>query len=53
MGGFFININVDNLFKMSFIYLATNIENNKRYNRMMFQKKLIGAYNCTEYEKAR
>lgn len=27
---------------------------NKRYNRMMFQKKkLIGSYNCTEYEKAR
>lgn len=25
----------------------------KRYNRMKFQKKLIGAYNCTEYEKAR
>lgn len=25
----------------------------KRFNRMMFQKKLIGAYDCTEYEKAR
>ena len=25
----------------------------KRYNRMKFQKKLIGAYDCTEYEKAR
>lgn len=25
----------------------------KRYNRMRFQKKLIGAYDCTEYEKAR
>jgi hypothetical protein len=24
-----------------------------RHNRMKFQKKLIGAYNCTEYEKAR
>lgn len=24
-----------------------------RYNRMKFQKKLIGAYDCTEYEKAR
>jgi group I intron endonuclease len=31
MGGFFININVDNLLKMSFIYLATNIKNNKKY----------------------
>lgn len=25
----------------------------RRYNRMKFQKKLIGAYDCTEYEKAR
>lgn len=25
----------------------------KRFNRMMFQKKLIGAYDCTEYDKAR
>jgi hypothetical protein len=24
-----------------------------RHNRMKFQKKLIGAYDCTEYEKAR
>lgn len=24
-----------------------------RYNRMKFQKKIIGAYDCTEYEKAR
>jgi hypothetical protein len=25
----------------------------KRYNRMGFQRKHIGAYDCTEYEKAR
>jgi hypothetical protein len=25
----------------------------KRYNRMKFQRKYIGAYDCTEYEKAR
>jgi predicted transcriptional regulator len=25
----------------------------KRHNRMKFQKKIIGAYDCTEYEKAR
>jgi transposase len=25
----------------------------ERFNRMKFQKKLIGAYDCTEYEKAR
>jgi transposase-like protein len=25
----------------------------KRYNRMGFQRKYIGAYDCTEYEKAR
>jgi len=25
----------------------------KRFNRMKFQKKYIGAYDCTEYEKAR
>lgn len=25
----------------------------RRYNRMRFQKKFIGAYDCTEYEKAR
>jgi hypothetical protein len=24
----------------------------ERLNRMKFQKKLIGAFNCTEYEKA-
>lgn len=35
----------------SYYYVDKNY--NKRYNRMMFQKKLIGAYNCTEYEKAR
>lgn len=35
----------------SYYYVDKNC--NKRYNRMMFQKKLIGAYNCTEYEKAR
>lgn len=35
----------------SYYYVDKNC--NKRYNRMMFQKKLIGAYDCTEYEKAR
>jgi len=35
----------------SYYYIDKNC--NKRYNRMMFQKKLIGAYDCTEYEKAR
>ena len=25
----------------------------RRYHRMRFQKKYIGAYDCTEYEKAR
>lgn len=25
----------------------------ERFNRMRFQKKIIGAYDCTEYEKAR
>jgi predicted transcriptional regulator len=35
----------------SYYYVDKNC--NKRYNRMRFQKKIIGAYNCTEYEKAR
>ena len=35
----------------SYYYVDKNC--NTRYNRMMFQKKLIGAYDCTEYEKAR
>jgi transcriptional regulator with XRE-family HTH domain len=35
----------------SYYYVDKNFL--KRYNRMKFQKKLIGAYNCTEYEKAR
>lgn len=35
----------------SYYYIDKNC--NKRYNRMLFQKKLIGAYDCTEYEKAR
>ncbi len=35
----------------SYYYIDRNCD--KRYNRMMFQKKLIGAYDCTEYEKAR
>jgi len=35
----------------SYYYVDKNF--NKRYNRMLFQKKLIGAYDCTEYEKAR
>lgn len=35
----------------SYYYIDKNC--NKRYNRMMFQKKIIGAYDCTEYEKAR
>lgn len=35
----------------SYFYVDKNCL--KRYNRMMFQKKLIGAYDCTEYEKAR
>ena len=35
----------------SYYYVDKNYM--KRYNRMMFQKKLIGAYDCTEYEKAK
>ena len=35
----------------SYYYIDKNCL--KRYNRMKFQKKLIGAYDCTEYEKAR
>ena len=35
----------------SYYYVDKNCM--KRYNRMMFQKKLIGAYDCTEYEKAK
>lgn len=35
----------------SYYYVDSNY--NRRFNRMKFQKKLIGAYNCTEYEKAR
>lgn len=35
----------------SYYYVDKNFL--KRFNRMKFQKKLIGAYDCTEYEKAR
>lgn len=35
----------------SYYYVDKNYT--KRYNRMKFQKKYIGAYDCTEYEKAR
>lgn len=35
----------------SYYYVDKNY--NQRYNRMKFQKKLIGAYDCTEFEKAR
>lgn len=35
----------------SYYYVDKNY--NQRYNRMKFQKKLIGAYQCTEFEKAR
>lgn len=35
----------------SYYYIDKNCL--KRVNRMKFQKKLIGAYDCTEYEKAR
>jgi hypothetical protein len=37
--------------KPGYYYVDRNFLN--RYNRMKFQKKLIGAYDCTEYEKAR
>lgn len=37
--------------KPSYFYVDKNYL--QRYNRMKFQKKNIGAYNCTEYEKAR
>lgn len=37
--------------KPSYYYVDRNFL--KRVNRMRFQKKYIGAYNCTEYEKAR
>lgn len=37
--------------KPSYYYVDKNFL--RRVNRMKFQKKYIGAYNCTEYEKAR
>jgi len=37
--------------KPSYYYVDKNFLS--RYNRMRFQKKYIGAYECTEYEKAR
>ena len=37
--------------KPSYYYVDKNFL--RRYNRMRFQKKYIGAYDCTEYEKAR
>jgi transposase len=37
--------------KPSYYYADKNFI--RRYNRMRFQKKYIGAYECTEYEKAR
>jgi hypothetical protein len=37
--------------KPSYYYVDKNFI--RRYNRMRFQKKYIGAYDCTEYEKAR
>jgi hypothetical protein len=37
--------------KSSYFYVDKNYI--ERHNRMKFQKKNIGAYNCTEYEKAR
>ena len=37
--------------KPSYFYVDKNCL--ERHNRMKFQKKLIGAYDCTEYEKAR
>lgn len=41
-----ININ-----RPSYYYVDSNFL--RRVNRMRFQKKYIGAYDCTEYEKAR
>jgi hypothetical protein len=35
----------------SYFYVDSNCL--ERHNRMRFQKKFIGAYDCTEYEKAR
>lgn len=43
--------NVIKVNKPSYYYVDNNCL--KRFNRMKFQKKLIGAYDCTEYEKAR
>ena len=37
--------------KPSYYYVDKNFL--RRFNRMRFQKKYIGAYDCTEYEKAR
>ena len=37
--------------KPSYYYVDKNYL--RRYHRMRFQKKYIGAYDCTEYEKAR
>ena len=37
--------------KPGYYYVDKNYQ--VRHNRMKFQKKLIGAYDCTEYEKAR
>lgn len=37
--------------KPSYYYVDKNFL--RRYHRMRFQKKYIGAYDCTEYEKAR
>jgi predicted transcriptional regulator len=37
--------------KPSYYYVDKNFL--RRFNRMKFQKKYIGAYDCTEYEKAR
>lgn len=51
------NVYQNNGFKLihinspSYYYVDKNYI--KRYNRMKFQRKYIGAYNCTEYEKAR
>lgn len=45
------NFNLIRINKPSYFYVDKNFL--QRYNRMKFQKKLIGAYDCTEYEKAR
>ena len=37
--------------KPSYYYVDKNFL--RRVNRMRFQQKYIGAYDCTEYEKAR